>query len=1300
MNAEEKTAPPRRIRWGRWLLLGLVVVLLLPVGVVAWLLFSEAGGRSAAHWAARLTNDQVVVQGIRGQLAGKTEIDRIDVRFPAFELRIEGLTLAWRPGALWERRVVVETLQVHKVAMSSAPSQEESSARPVPPGPIELPVGLDLQHIAVDRFELRAWQSEAEEPLFAVDDFNAQIDSDGRVHHIRSLQAGLPFGKATASGQLDSSNALYPLQLQFGLDAAFAPWTAIIDAQLQGDLVKPQVTLNVRSGDMAATLEAQAQPFEVVPLTHARIRADYIDPSRLQPGAPAAQLSLIAELTAQSSTDMVYAGTFEIHNAAPERLDLGALPLQSLAAQVRLAQQAITVSGLDARVLGDGRLQGTLAWAADEDATQLGRLQADLQLSDVQIQALDARLPPAQIRGQIEAGASEQTQTAKLDLQIDDARVKADGQLSWTPDSPPQFAAEGQIEHFDPARLVAEAPESDINLAFKLSGVAAEPLTLAADWQFAPSRVAGRPLSGMGQLSWDGARLADLLVNLNLANNHIEAKGAWGQAQDRLDFAVDAPELAALQVGLAGQARLNGHVSGTAEQPAGAITFAAHNLVTAGVKVRNVEGAAEMSGGLEGPLKADVQLAGLAAEDVTARADEWIEALTLTVDGRQRDHQLGLNLHTPAATDTLVLKMAGAVVQPDPTGGAIAWRGQINTLQTTGRFPLTMTAPVQLEAGPQRVRLDAVTFDAGEKGRIELQETMWSPQQITLRGGLQGLVVDLVQRAPNSARRTRDPLTLAAEWDIRLGARASGHARVYRQSGDLVIPGEFGTRLSLERLETRLNLQDSRLAMSLDVAGPELGSVSGSGTAQLKKADGVWQLDNDAQLLGTAQVDMPSLAWVTRMLHEDIELGGALRADFSFSGTPANPVATGRIQGEDLAVALIEHGLQLSGGKLVAEFDRDQLKLQQLEFISPNRIVPPDRRLPVAELTAEPGRLSASGQVQLESGAGAFEFTADRLPILQRSDRWMLLSGKGQAESGWTHLNLQAGFAVDAGYIEFAESLPPSLSDDVVLVEHDSGAKEGGLRVTADVSVDLGERLYLSAMGLDTRLTGGLQIRMRDGQPVTATGSVATRDGRFQGYGQNLTIERGLVNFQGPLDNPGLNIVALRKGLPVEAGISVGGNARRPQVKLVSNPDVPDPEKLSWIVLGRAPSAGSGGEMGVLGPAALALLGSSGMTEQLSRSLGLDEFGIGQGELGSTSRAQTSSVVGSGSVVKDEAAVSSQVLSVGKRLSNDMFLSFEQSLGGAESLVKLTYQLSRRLSFVARGGVDSSADLYYTVSFR
>src|SRR5690606_30239346 len=109
--------------------------------------------------------------------------------------------------------------------------------------------------------------------------------------------------------------------------------------------------------------------------------------------------------------------------------------------------------------------------------------------------------------------------------------------------------------------------------------------------------------------------------------------------------------------------------------------------------------------------------------------------------------------------------------------------------------------------------------------------------------------------------------------------------------------------------------------------------------------------------------------------------------------------------------------------------------------------------------------------------------------------------------------------------------------------------------------------------------------------------------------------ERGIINFDGPLNNPNINILAIRRKLEVEAGVQVTGTVRRPRMQLVSEPNVPDEEKLSWLVFGRgAGSEGAIGQMAAQG-AALSLLNRLG-GDQIAKGLGLDELSFGTSEYG------------------------------------------------------------------------------------
>ena len=1310
MRTQEVTNPRLRRRWS-WLVGSVLLVIVIPLVALAWLLGTERGLHIAVLAVERFSDGQVQVEAPSGRIAGPLHVGRVRVDLPTLKLDVAGLTLEWSPAALLKRNLQVARLAAASIDISTAPGSEDAAA-PSLPDTIVLPGMVDIRHLALGRLSLHEWGGawpSAGEPVFEVEKLSLSLASDGRIHRIQGLEVSLPFGTAMLAGELDGSKSPHVFSALGTLSGTYEGRDFLVEFEGDGDLRAPRVRIRADGAGLSGRAEILAAPFEPVPLRHLTMRLGEIDPSAFHAAAPRAALTVTAELVPEPGDEWILVGPVRIENRLPGTVDANGIPFSSVDARVRWSAAATDVDALTIALPDEGRITGAIGWRTDAGGDSLGRASAMLRLAGIRVDRIDSRLPQATVSGRIDADGDEIEQTGSVDLAIDAARIEARGSIRPTggENGTPAFDVAGMVSAFNPATLHPDGPQADLNFDFAADGTLADTPSLRLSWQFRPSQVDGRAIGGKGRIALDGQRLVDGDVLLDVAGNAVTARGAWGQPGDAVEFEIDAGNLAGLGYELAGRARADGTVSGSRTEPAGDVRVFAEALVLPGdVRVDALNATGRLEAGLDGPISFALGVSGIGQ----VGAEPWLDKLSLAVSGRRDAHEIDIALQTPDA-DTLEVRLSGALLEGSTAPDAQAfdgarWRGRVDDLQATGRLPLRLSEPAELTVSRERVSLVSVRLDAGENGRIRLDEAMWSPELTRVRGGLTGLELDLAERGERERRRPgRGPgvLTLGATWDVRLGETADGEMRVFRESGDIRIPGELATRVGLEQLEAQLNLVANRLAVALNARGTEMGVVSGSLTALVERTDeGAWRLAPEAAILGSARMEMASIAWLARLVQEELVLGGSLSADFSFSGTPANPLAVGRITGRELSILMVDHGLQLSGGELLAEFDRDRLRLTSLEFVSPNRVRPRDPRVPVDALTATPGRLSASGEIALDSGLGEFRFTADRLPLLQRTDRWLIMSGEGSASSTWTSLDLTAKFRADAGYVELADAPPPTLSDDVVILGSEEPPSEGGLKVSADVLVSLGDELYLSALGLDTRLTGELRIRLRDGEPLSAVGTIATAGGIFRGYGQNLALERGLINFQGALDNPGLNVVALRKGLAVEAGISILGSARRPLIRLVSEPNVPDPEKLSWIVLGRAPTAGAGADLGLLLPAAQALLGGSGggMTDQLSRSLGFDEFAIGQGELGGVGRAPTSRVVGGGTTVSDEGTVSGQVLMLGKRLSTDLFLSFEQSLGGAESLVKLSYQLSRRVSIVARGGTDNSADIYYTVSFR
>src|SRR5690606_21016386 len=146
-------------------------------------------------------------------------------------------------------------------------------------------------------------------------------------------------------------------------------------------------------------------------------------------------------------------------------------------------------------------------------------------------------------------------------------------------------------------------------------------------------------------------------------------------------------------------------------------------------------------------------------------------------------------------------------------------------------------------------------------------------------------------------------------------------------------------------------------------------------------------------------------------------------------------------------------------------------------------------------------------------------------------------------------------------------------------------------------------------------------------------------------------------------------------------GVQVTGSAQAPRVRLYSDPELPDAEKLSWVVLGRNAAAG-GAEAAVLQQAALALLGRGGSnntTANAASRLGLDEIGFkgpGSGE-----------------------DASAAALTFGKRLSRNLYVTYERSLSGTLGTLYIFYDLSRRLTLRGQTGEKSAVDIIYTMTY-
>lgn len=244
--------------------------------------------------------------------------------------------------------------------------------------------------------------------------------------------------------------------------------------------------------------------------------------------------------------------------------------------------------------------------------------------------------------------------------------------------------------------------------------------------------------------------------------------------------------------------------------------------------------------------------------------------------------------------------------------------------------------------------------------------------------------------------------------------------------------------------------------------------------------------------------------------------------------------------------------------------------------------------------------------------------------------------------------------------------------------QRQASQREAKTTLAARLGLDLGDAFTLRGQGIDTRLTGQLQATASGpiGTLPRVSGEIRTEGGTFRAYGQQLQISKGVVRFNGAADNPVLDILALRPNYQSDqqAGVRVTGTALLPSVRLYSKPELSDSQTLAWLLLGRAAPSG-GAEAAMLQQAALAALSGRDGKSMASR-VGLDELSLGEGS-------------GSGSTS----------LTVGKRLSDKLYTTYEQTLGSAMGTLFIYYELSRRWLVRGQAGEQAALDVIYRISY-
>ena len=1261
-------------------LLGPLVLLAALWGLWVWTGTPGSLGTALnmVHWALP-SGQQLRSTDVQGNLQQGGRIGQISWQSGGLQVQAQGTQLVLDWSQLWRQAWPVQSIRIQSLRV-----QDQRPPKPVTPlTELRLPLPLQLA-LQVDQF---IWQGSK---AVTLSDVRAQYAFDGQAHRLDVDSLALAQGRYTVQARLQGAAPMaLHIAVQGQVQTPASGRTPALQLQVlstvQGTLSGPQAQLSVQA-ELAPTpgqgalgraqdkvhlsLQAQIQPWQAQAVVQAEGQWQALDLAPLWPGAPQTRLQGQARLLPDGAAWQLNA---QVDNQLPGAWDMQRLPLAQLNLKARHAQGLWQIQQAQAR-LAAGQLQGQgqqtpkgwtgqleiqnlqpallhSAWAgpavqgslkAEATGADTIALSADLQAPKAQ--AANATSPTALQWEQLQLTGQWHPERWDIDsLRLQAARAVLEAQFKW---QPTQKAVQG--------RMTLELPGMQASAQGNLAPTSGQG-RLEVQMQDAASSQAW--LQGLP--GW-GASLKTFKAS-GPARLNAQWQGGFDQADAPLSLNLQWPRIESVQPSSAQAA-----ASGSSTRPApwflapGQLQMQGNPLaVQAELQARLGQGA----------QSAQLQTTWRASRE-NVRSPGWqgrIEQLSLNTP----------NTPTPSAAPwRLVLQ------------STLAWQARLDPMALTwGPSNWLLQGP---SPGRPRLQAEAGAWTAPSAGQTLQTHGALNWSDLPASWAQAWLGTDLL-----------NDITLQGQAQWRVDQDLNASVTAERSQGDLRIKTDStsgqSTAAGLRQAKVLVRMQNEQLTAELNWDSAQMGQAKAQLQSQLSRTSNGWQWSEQAPLSGSVRASLPQIGAWSVLAPPGWRVQGTLDADLTLGGTRSQPQWQGRLQADQLAARSAVQGIEFSQGQMQASLQGQTLVLE---------------RLSLRGAGAQGGELQGRGQVQFNSGSKSpassgtnplrtadldLQIHAQNLRVSNRADRRLSVSGDVTARMSQGQLQLRGGLKADQALFVLPDNSTPSLGDDVVVFRpgmgelnlsaltapvEPNGPSNSWLGVPdVRVMLDLGSDFQLQGQGLNTRLTGQVELLSNTstrGQP-RLSGQVRTDGGRYKAYGQQLNIDTGVLRFSGPYDNPSLDIIALRPNLPQKVGVQITGTALLPRIRLYADPDLPDADKLAWLVLGRS-AANGGAESAVLQQAAVALLSGNGksLSGELASSLGLDEISLGSGS-------------------RSDATATGAAVTLGKRLSKDFYLAYETSLSGAFGSLYIFYDLSRRLTLRAQAGEQSALDLIFTV---
>ena len=1235
----------------RRLLLALAVLIVVTAvaapAVLLWAaLFTESGLQFVVrHVPQHIGSVRLTISGVSGTVAAGLRVERVEVEHDLVHLTLTGIEarVALRP-------LVLQTIRVAHGKAQNVLIEVKRRTRPSTPGPPSfLPAWLSInaEDAQVGSVRLMVYNG------FHLDLSDIRGAALVRHRYIRffGIDGRLEGAQINALGMLRAADPL-GMEVKAHLDwtpAGQPPWT--LAASARGDLD----ALNV-VGHITSPFRADFSGQALTLTSHWHWAADAVVQSfDLHAWNVNSPLGSITGHLAGTGDERGFTAHGPVN---PTGLRAGVFEVQF---DGNYAAHALTVRSMEARHVASGAratAAGTIAIVEHGPRLDLKGEWSDFRWplagrdpvvrSPAGAFTLSGLLPyQVQLRGRGRAAelpemTLEATGTLGKDgVTFDPAEVgllgghaSVSGKVLWSPVE--SWSVSGRATGINPAQLRPDLPGS-VNFAFAAAGRGFDPHgELSVSFSDISGRLRGLAASGVGTLTHSGTTWGFNNVRVGLGTATLALDGRVSERLD-LRFAMSVHDLSLLASGAQGELKASGAVSGTPAEPA--IVASAHggNFAWQGATLKALDAEVNFDPAASAQeSNIDVRLRELSIGGRT------LETVVLTLNGVPSAYQL----HFAATAPGLAL---GAQASGPYAHGV--FNGTLTALSVTGseQLRLSLEHPVEMSLALDHARIEWLCL-IGTPGSI-CEDGSWTPAEWSATVSANQLPLETLTAGMTPKVDYQGTLSAHLQLSGRANLPLQGMLSAQLANAEIV------HKLVSHKLEhTRVGsgtVQVIATAESIsaraDLGDGSVGTLHG--TLQLQRGAASWQ---DMPLTGELHAQTAEASLVTLYVPDIDRAVGHLSGDVQLSGTAGSPRLSGL--------------LKVSDGEL--DVYQINLSLRQLAM---------QARLSESGVDFEGGARAGKGEV---SARGHLEWR-QLLPYGQ-----FHLEGSNLRVADLPEAQIDASpaldFTVNGHKIEvtgkvtlpYAKIQPKDItgavrtSPDEVIVGSEPDDPTRKFEVLSTITLVLGDRVNIDALGLSARLIGSVTIRSGYDPVTRGSGELSVAEGKYAAYARQLDIQRGRLIFTGgTITNPGIDVVAQKVFPDVTAGVNVRGTLAQPRISFFSDPPLPQQQVASLILAGGSLESAQNASNAALGQ------GAALLAAQLGSHVGIPDVSL-----------ETDPIVNETSLV------------LGRYLSPRLYVSYGVSLTEQLNTLKMRYTLGDHWTLRTEVGQAYGADLVYSIT--